>query len=122
MNIKKLYSTSKSRANMYRAKSIAELKYYMEGYETNYSLWSKLSRVLNDLIDDSYLSVMGHVHDIISDGYYVDDVLSDYKEVKKIYLHILRYVTYRILQNDADCGIDNLTRHEKWNINRGGSI
>lgn len=113
MNIKKLYSMSKSRANTYRAKAIAGLEYYMDGYETRYPLWGDLSKVFNDLINDDYLSVMAHVHKIIADGYYTDDVLCEYKEVKKIYLHILRYVTYRTLQNDADCGIDNLKRYEE---------
>ena len=116
MNIKKLYSMSKSRANTYRAKALAELEHYMEGYEVLYPsnpIWGDLSKAFNDLIDDNYLSVMGHVHNIIADGFYADDVLSDYKEAKKIYLYILRYVTYRTLQNDADCGIDNLKRYEE---------
>lgn len=113
MNIKSLRSMSKSRASKYRTKAIGELEYYMEEYNTSYPLWDDLWKVLNALVNDDYLNVMDHMHSIIADGYYAGDILCDYKRVKKIYLHILRYVTYRTLQNDADCGIDNLKRYEE---------
>jgi len=113
MNIKNLRSMSKNHANKYRTKSIEELEHYMEEYNTSYPLWNDLWKVLNALVNDDYLSVMDHIHNIIGDGYYAGDVLCDYKRVKKIYIDILRYATYRALQNDAECGIENLERYEK---------
>ena len=113
MNIKSLRGMYKSRANKYRTKAIEELEYYMEEYDTSYPLWGDLWKVLNALANDNYLSVMDCVHKIIADGYYAGDVLCDYKRVKKLYIDILKYATYRTLQNDAECGIDNLERYEK---------
>ena len=112
MDTKKLRSTFRSRANKYRIKAINTLDYYIDGYDLRYPLWSDLSKVLEALIYDNHLTVIDHIHNILSGGYYTDDILTDYKEMKKIYMYILRYVTYRRLQEDIERGIENLKLYE----------
>lgn len=113
MTIKELRRISKKRADTYKEKAIGALEYYMDGYETRYPLWGDLSKVFGDLMTDDYYSALDHMNDIISNGYYADDVLSDYKTVKTIYMYVLKYVTYRKLQLAADNGIENLKYYEK---------
>ena len=119
MDIKELKYTSGKRAKYFKNKASTALEYYIEKWDTNSPVYNELLKVFNDLMRDDFIHVMDHLHSILSDGYYANEILLDYKDIKNIYVSVVKYVTYRTLENDCECGAISLKRYKEADMHRG---
>lgn len=119
MDIKELKYTSGKRAKYFKNKASTALEYYIEKWDTNSPVYNELLKVFNDLMRDDFIHVMDHLHSILSDGYYANEILLDYKDIKNIYVSVVKYVTYRTLENDCECGAISLKRYKEADMLRG---